>query len=61
MSPINNHEHSLNVPENNRRIARQRAKQAVDMIADYLAIRDQIPTGFNRYEQIKKNKKQIPP
>lgn len=47
------------VPEENRKIARERAQKYTDMISDYLEVRDKIPTGFNRWEQIKENKKRI--
>jgi lysine 2,3-aminomutase len=47
------------VPEENREIARERAKTYVGMISDYLDARDKIPTGFNRQDQVKENKKRI--
>ena len=37
--------HPLYVPPGNRRIAQERAQQNVERIADYLAVRDSIPTG----------------
>ena len=36
------------VPEKNREIARERARQHTEMISDYLEVRDKIPSGFNR-------------
>ena len=44
------------VPEENREIARERARQHTEMIADYLEVRDKIPTGFNRRERIEQQK-----
>jgi glutamate 2,3-aminomutase len=59
MSILNDPGHPLYVPEENRQVARERAAKYEDMIADYLAVKDQIPTGFNRYDRIKDNKKRI--
>jgi glutamate 2,3-aminomutase len=59
MSVLNDPGHPLYVPEENRKIAGERAQKYVDMISDYLEVKDKIPTGFNRYEQIKENKKRI--
>ena len=59
MSIINDPTHPMYVPEENRKIARERAQKYTDMISDYLEVRDKIPTGFNRWEQIKENKKRI--
>lgn len=59
MSVLNDPGHPLYVPEENRKIAGERAQKNVDMISDYLEVKDKIPTGFNRYEQIKENKKRI--
>jgi lysine 2,3-aminomutase len=47
------------VPDENREIARERANKYVEMISDYLEVKDKIPTGFNRQDQIKENKKRI--
>ena len=47
------------VPEANRQIARERNKERVALIQDYLDVRDTIPTGYNRREQIRKNKQRI--
>jgi glutamate 2,3-aminomutase len=47
------------VPEENRQIARERAKKYVDMISDYQEIKDTIPTGFNQDNRIKENKERI--
>jgi glutamate 2,3-aminomutase len=56
---INDPSHPMFVPEENRRIARDRAARYVEMISDYLEVKDRIPTGFNRQEQIRKNRKRI--
>jgi len=47
------------VPEKNREIARERARQHTQMISDYLEVRDKIPTGHNRWERIQAQKKHI--
>ncbi len=59
MSVLDDTTHSMYVPEENRQVARERAKKYVELIADYLEVKDKIPTGFNRFEQIKENKKRI--
>ena len=59
MSSINDPEHPLYVPDENRLIARERAAKHVELIADYLEAKKNIPTGFTDYEQIKENKKRI--
>jgi glutamate 2,3-aminomutase len=47
------------VPEENREIARERARKHTGMIADYLQQRDKIPTGFNQWNKIQERKKHI--
>jgi glutamate 2,3-aminomutase len=47
------------VPEENREIARERARRHTEKIADYLEVREKIPTGFNRRERIQEQKKRI--
>lgn len=59
MSIMNDLTHHMYVPEKNREIARERAKKYVEMISDYMDVKDNIPTGFNRQDQIKENKKRI--
>jgi glutamate 2,3-aminomutase len=59
MSVVRNPDHPMYVSEENRAIARERAKQYVSKIADYLAVRDAIPTGFNRQDRIRDNRKRI--
>ena len=47
------------VPEENRRIARERATRYVDMISDYLDAREKIPTGRTCEGQYKENRRRI--
>jgi lysine 2,3-aminomutase len=47
------------VPEKNREIARERARQHTEMISDYLEVKDKIPTGYNRWDRIQEQKKLI--
>ena len=47
------------IPEENRKIARERAEEHVKRIVDYLEVKDTIPTGFNRWDRIQENKKRI--
>ena len=46
MSILNDPRHPMYIPEKNRKIAQERAEKNTEMIADYLAVRDKIPTGF---------------
>jgi glutamate 2,3-aminomutase len=57
MPTINDPDHPMYVPEENRKIAQERAKTYVEMISDYVAVKDLIPTGKNRQAQIAENKK----
>jgi len=59
MSIMNDPAHPMYVPEENRRVARERASKYIEIISDYLEVKDKIPTGFNRQDQIKENKKRI--
>ena len=59
MSIINDPGHPLYVSEENRQIARERANQYVEMISDYLIVKDKIPTGLNCQEQITESKRRI--
>ena len=59
MSSVNDPEHPLYVPDENRLIARERAAKNVELISDYLEAKENISTGFTFYEQIKENKKRI--
>jgi lysine 2,3-aminomutase len=44
------------VPEENRKIARERSRRHTEMISDYLEVKDKIPTGFNRWDRIQEQK-----
>jgi len=59
MSVVNDPKSPMYVPEENRRIARQRAEKLVEMISDYLETRDKIPDGFKCHDQYQENKKRI--
>ena len=59
MSVVNDPNSPMYVPEENRKVARERAKQHVALIQDYLDVRDDIPTGFLSWEQIQENKQRI--
>jgi lysine 2,3-aminomutase len=47
------------VPEEKRKIARERAQRRVDLIADFLQIRDRIPTGTTDRDRIAENRERI--
>jgi lysine 2,3-aminomutase len=47
------------VPEENRKIARERARQHTAMIADFLEVRHTIKTGFNQWERIQEQKRSV--
>ena len=59
MSVVNNPRSPMYVPEEKRRIARQRAKKLVDMISDYSEAREKIPDGFKCHDQCEESKKRI--
>lgn len=59
MSVVKDPSSPMYVPEKNREIARERARQHTEMISDYLEVRDKIPTGYNRWERIQDQKKHI--
>lgn len=59
MSILNDKNHPLYVPEENRKIAQERAGKYVNMISDYLHAKKTIPTGFELRDQIAENKKRI--
>ena len=59
MSVVKDSGSPMYVPEKNREIARERARQHTEMISDYLEVREKIPTGFNRWERIQGQKKHI--
>jgi glutamate 2,3-aminomutase len=49
----------MHVPEKNRQMARERARKHKEMISDYLAVKEKIPTGFNQWGRIQRQKKRI--
>lgn len=59
MSVVNDPGSPMYVPEENREIARQRAHKHKSMIADYLEARDKIPTGYNKWERIQRQKQRV--
>jgi glutamate 2,3-aminomutase len=59
MSVVKDPSSPMHVPEKNREIARERARQHTEMISDYLDVREKIPTGFNRWDRIQGQKKHI--
>lgn len=59
MSVVQDPNSPMYIPEENRKIARERAKEHVTRISDYLEVKDSIPTGFNRWDRIQENKKRI--
>jgi lysine 2,3-aminomutase len=59
MSVVSDPKHPMYVPEENRRIARERAASYVATISDYLAVRDTIPTGRNQHRRIQECRKRI--
>jgi len=59
MSTVKDPSSPMYVPEENREIARERARQHTAKIADYLEVRDKIPTGFNQWDRIREQKKNI--
>ena len=59
MSVMNDPNSPMYVSEENRKVARERAKQHVALIQDYLDVRDEIPTGFLSWARIQENKQRI--
>jgi lysine 2,3-aminomutase len=59
MSVVNDPESPMYVPEENREIARGRAREHVELISDYLTVRDQIQTGSKEWERLRGNRKRI--
>lgn len=59
MSTVNDSGQPMYVPEANREIAQERAKTYVEMISNYLAVKETIPTGRNCQTQIQENKRKI--
>jgi lysine 2,3-aminomutase len=59
MSVVNDPESPMYVPEENRKIALERAGQRVSLIADYLEARETIPTGFSERARVEANRRRI--
>lgn len=59
MSIVKDPSSHMYIPEENRRIARERAKKHIEMISDYLEARKIIQTGFTCHDQYMQNKKRI--
>ncbi len=59
MSVVKDPGSPMYVPEENREIARERARQHTGMISDYLEVKDRIPTGFNQWNRIQDQKRKI--
>jgi glutamate 2,3-aminomutase len=59
MSVVNDPRSPMYIPEENRRIARERAKQRVELISDYLDASRDIPTGFTHRARLEANKERI--
>ena len=59
MSIVNDPKSPMYVPEKNRRIARERTRERVGLIADYLDVRDLIPTGTKIQDRISESRERI--
>jgi glutamate 2,3-aminomutase len=59
MSVVNDPKSPMYVPEENRKIARERAMQRVDLISDYIEARKKIPTGLEDRARLEANKRRI--
>jgi lysine 2,3-aminomutase len=59
MSAANDPKSPMYIPEENRKIARERAAERKSRIKEYLDVRDSIPTGTNRRERTEKSKARI--
>jgi len=59
MSVVKDPSSPMYVPEKNREIACERARQHKEMISDYLEVRDKIPSGNNQWDRIQKQKKLV--
>lgn len=59
MSVVNDPDSPMYVPEENRNVARERANQHKAKIADYLEVKDKIPTGFSQWSRIQEQRKNI--
>jgi len=59
MSIVKDPNSHMYIPEENRKIARERAKKNTEMISDYLEARKNIQTGFTCHDQYLQNKKRV--
>lgn len=59
MSVVNDPKSPMYVPEENREIARERAREHVNLISDYLDARVRIPTGAKEWKRLSENKKRV--
>jgi lysine 2,3-aminomutase len=59
MSIVNDPQSPMYISEDNRKIARERARQRVDLISAYLEVRDRIPTGTRAQELMAENRRRI--
>ena len=59
MSVANDPKSPMYIPDENRKIARERAAERKSRIKGYLDVRDSIPTGTNRREMTEKSKARI--
>jgi len=59
MSVVNDPSSPMYVPEENRQVARDRARQHVALIQDYLDARETIPTGFGHWDRIQRQRKRV--
>ena len=59
MSILDDPQHPMYVHKENRKIAQDRAQKYVEMISDYLRVRNKIPTGSNQQKRIRESKKRI--
>ncbi len=59
MSTASDPKAPMYIPDENRKIAQERAQQHVRLISDFLRVRDQIPTGTKAWDRITENKERI--
>ena len=59
MSVVDDPRSPMYIPEANRRIARERASQRVELIADYLEASKTIPTGFTHRARLEANRRRV--
>jgi lysine 2,3-aminomutase len=59
MSVVNDPDSPMYVPEENRKVARERAWQRVELISDYLKARTEIPTGSTDQARLEANRQRV--